>query len=176
MKQVKKYSVCAVVLLLILVFMNSLFARALLHLIHFNVGVDGDNVVSSITYGRHGYEMILKGNGYMTPNFPEEWQGELVNLSSGWKIALKKVSVQDGISSLPSGIFSGCSKLGYVQLPSSLQIIGMKAFSYCYELKAIEYDGTIDEWINLANNSPLWNDESFVNVIQCANGEWYVGE
>ncbi|MBP5231327.1 MAG: leucine-rich repeat protein [Clostridia bacterium] len=59
--------------------------------------------------------------------------------------ALKEVTFSEGLDTIGSFCFSGCSSLGTVYLPASLKTIGTNAFSGVGTLKVV-YAGTEEQW------------------------------
>ena len=158
---------------LIMVF-NTIFFRSLFQLNRFNADDANGNVISYLIYSFHGYEMLITGTGEMSEYPPKEWTEKLTNLSSGWKISIKRVTVEEGVTSISSGAFSGCSELNSVNLPHSLMRIGVNAFAYCYALETINYNGTIEEWKYVIDNSPMWHNESFLTSVICSDGVYTI--
>lgn len=62
------------------------------------------------------------------------------NLSGGFYAAerLKHVVLPEGMTEIPTGLFSNCSALEEIVLPKSVTKIGASAFSYCTALKKID--------------------------------------
>jgi len=56
------------------------------------------------------------------------------------------VTIPDGVTKIGDGTFEHCEKLDYVVIPASVKSIGKYAFNYCYQLKAVYYTGTADEF------------------------------
>ena len=56
------------------------------------------------------------------------------------------VTIPDGVTRIGEGAFEHCEKLDYVVIPASVKSIGRYAFNYCYQLKAVYYTGTADEF------------------------------
>ena len=56
------------------------------------------------------------------------------------------VTIPDGVTRIGEGTFEHCEKLDYVVIPASVKSIGKYAFNYCYELSAVYYTGTADEF------------------------------
>ena len=164
------------VILILIVLSNSIFFRSLFRMNRFNADDADGNVISYLIYGLNEYEMIISGTGEMSEYTPKEWTEKLTNLSSGWKISIKAVTVEEGVSSISSSAFSGCSELNYVCLPHSLTKIGVKAFAYCFLLNSIEYHGTIEEWNYVIDNSPMWCSESFITSVVCSDGVYYISK
>jgi hypothetical protein len=163
------FSILCVILILMLL-QNTNMIKSILRINKFDVGREEGTVISSLVYGVNGYEMIISGQGDMSEYTPREWTENLVSLSSGWKISIKKVTVEEGVSSISSGAFWGCSDLEAVSLPHSIEKIGTKAFADCYLLENIKYNGKITEWCDVMDNSPLWNGESSIKSVICLDG------
>lgn len=153
---------------------NSIFFKSLLRNNYFNADNANGDVMSSLVFGLNGYEMNIYGNGKMSEYTPLEWTKNLINLSSGWKISIKKVTFSDGVTSISSGLFSGCSKLNTVHIPRSMKEIGTKAFAYCNALENIYYQGTIKDFLYIVDNSPFWCSESNISFVVCTDGIYYL--
>lgn len=164
------------IILISIMLSNSIFLRSLFRLNCFNADDADGTVISYLIYGSNGYEMIISGTGEMSEYIPKEWTEKLTNLSSGWKISIKTVTVEEGVSSISSGAFSGCSELNSVNLPHSLTRIGVNAFAYCYPLNSVVYHGTIEEWNSVIDNSPSWCNESFITSVVCLDGVYYISK
>ena len=172
MKKIVVVSICVVFLAFISV--NSFFVRSLLGANCYHVGENGSDVISKISYRPFAYEMTISGKGRMTEHFPTEWANHLIELKDEWKIPIKKVDVAEGVSSISIAAFSYCTKLEYVQLPSSLTEIGSSAFCDCPLLTTLNYKGTVATWETVVEHSPLWNFESNIRSVKCTDGEWEV--
>lgn len=59
---------------------------------------------------------------------------------------LQYIKIQDGITSLPDGIFHNSEQLTTVSLPASLERIGYDAFGNCGKLTDIYYHGRREQW------------------------------
>lgn len=150
---------------------NSIFFKSLFHKNQFDSGKDPGTVVSELIHDHNGYSMIITGKGEMSDFIPPEWSKSLYNESSGWKISIQSASIENGVTSISSCLFMGCSKLKKVQLSQSIRVIGVKAFAYCENLDSIIYTGTMQDWNCIMENSPLWNDESQIRTVICSDGE-----
>lgn len=78
--------------------------------------------------------------------------GEMTNFSAGeapWyaeRGAVRKLIVENGVTSVGIGAFSGCGLIETVTLPLTLGRIGDGAFDDVYALKNIYYAGSITQW------------------------------
>lgn len=76
--------------------------------------------------------LTISGQGPMT-NYeydnPPPWEAR--------KLEITSVSVQQGVTTIGSYAFNGCTKLASVQLPAGLTEIGNQAFGTCYALKGM---------------------------------------
>ena len=65
-----------------------------------------------------------------------------VGVNSPWNLSgnskqIKKVQINEGVTSIGQFAFFGCSNLTNISIPSSVQSIGKEAFSYCSSLNEI---------------------------------------
>lgn len=163
-------------LALLFVFMlsNTIFFKSLMRINRIKADDKNGAVQSEVIWSPNGYEVIIFGDGDMSEYTPRAWSEQLKSMSYGWKIPIRKVTVEEGITSISAGIFSGCNKLDYVCLPHSIEKIGIKAFAYCDALSSIVYQGTIDEWHTVMDQSPLWYEDSLITSVTCIDGIFYV--
>lgn len=163
-------------LALLFVFMlsNTIFFKSLMRINCINADDKNGVVQSEVIWSPNGYEVIIFGDGDMSEYTPRAWSEQLKSMSYGWKIPIRKVTVEEGITSISAGIFSGCNKLNSVWLPHSIEKIGIKSFAYCDALSNIVYQGTVDEWSAVLDRSPLWNDDSHITSVICKDGIFYV--
>ena len=61
-------------------------------------------------------------------------------------------------------MFSNCSKLESVQLPSSITIIGLNAFSYCASLSDVYYAGSETDWGEVSINDEDEGNTELLNA------------
>ena len=58
---------------------------------------------------------------------------------------LERIEFEEGIKTIPEGMFGACNNLKAVKLPSSVEKIEPYAFGYCRNLKSIELnDGVVE--------------------------------
>ena len=158
------------VLLLVFMLSNSIFLKSLLQVNCINADDKDGAVIAKLTWDLDGYKVTILGDGNMSEYTPKAWSEQLKDMSYGWKIPIRKVMVKEGVTSISAGLFSGCSKLEYVCLPRSIEKIGIKAFAYCGELYSIVYQGTLDEWHAVMDQSPLWCEDSCIISVTCLDG------
>lgn len=168
---IKPYIYClAIAVVAGMVMYNTLFLKAVFHMNYYNSGEQIDNVISKLIFDKNGYSMIISGSGDMSEYTPIEWSNALYNQSSGWKVSIRSVRIEEGVTSISKCLFMGCSKLKTVDIPHSMLKIGTKAFAYCNGLEEINYNGTVNEWSEVVAHSPLWNDESSIHSVICSDG------
>ena len=96
-------------------------------------GADGDNLTWTL-YDTG--ELVIDGTGRMT---------DYVHSSFNWSTApwsnnrfnINYVTIYDGVTSIGSCTFSGCSSLRSVTIPESVTSIGGSAFSGCSSLRSV---------------------------------------
>jgi len=85
----------------------------------------------------------IMGDGTLIP-----WSANLNDITT--------VIIGEGVTSIGSGAFSGCSNLTSVMIPQSVKVIGENAFQNCNKLSDIYFSGgTEEEWNTLLASSPL---------------------
>ena len=72
----------------------------------------------------------------------------------GYRESIKKVVIGEGVTSIGSELFNGCSKLEEVTISDSVTVIGESAFSGCYNLDDVYYAGDIAGWCNIEFANP----------------------
>lgn len=89
---------------------------------------------NNVTYSFNSVtgEMTLKGSGAMT-----DYSSETSMPWNGIKNKIKILTVEDGITTIGSRSFWGCSNLTKVDLPNSLKSIHVSAFQECTSLKSV---------------------------------------
>ena len=79
---------------------------------------------------------------------------------------IKKVVIEDSVTSIGEGAFSRCYSLTSIEIPDSVTSIGGWAFAYCSSLETVYYGGTEEEWNKIeigAENASLLNAEIIFN-------------
>ena len=59
---------------------------------------------------------------------------------------MKRISLSEGIKSIPNSVFGGCSSLITIVIPASLKSIGPNAFNGALSLEKVYYRGSEEEW------------------------------
>ncbi|MDD3040811.1 leucine-rich repeat protein [Bacteroides sp.] len=151
---------------------NSILFRTVTGQMHWNISETiEDNLKAELIIKDFGYCIKIYGEGRMaSSNSDSNWTSDLVNMSYGWKVQIKEVIVEEGVKSLASGSFVGCSQLSLVSIPKSIEVIGSRTFSYCSKLENINFSGTMGEWNKIAEQSIGWDFESSVKSIICTDG------
>lgn len=79
---------------------------------------------------------------------------------------LTRVELPESLGIIPSSVFASCKHLSEIYIPSSVHSIQPTAFNYCTELTDVYFDGTEEEWNNIAitsGNEPLYNANIYFN-------------
>lgn len=84
---------------------------------------------------------------------------------------LLQIDIPEGITELGESCFESCFALRKVKLPHSLVSIDGKAFCSCSSLKNITYNGTIEEWKQVAESRPYVWLRVPTTKIYCKDGE-----
>ena len=92
------------------------------------------------------------------------------NNAFGYCINLMKVEIPKGVTSIDTNAFAYCANLMMVEIPSGINIIAANAFFNCTALKAIKFDGTIDEW-SIATNGSSVNSGTGDYTVYCIDGK-----
>lgn len=87
--------------------------------------------------------------------------------------ALRSVTVPEGITNMNDMLY-GARKLETVYLPATLEKINDSEFSFCYELKDIYYNGTLEQWLAICEQDQLWMGFVEEWTLHCTDGmtEW----
>lgn len=92
-------------------------------------GADGDNL---LWYLSPDGELVVFGTGEManySVDAPAPWNADAASI--------KKVTVEDSVTSIGNYAFVNCTNLIKVVIPNSVTSIGDGAFSYCYKLTSV---------------------------------------
>ena len=68
---------------------------------------------------------------------------------------LTSLVLPEGIEEIREGAFADAAFLRAVTLPKSIRRIGFDAFKGCHNLKKIRFEGSIDDWLRVENESCL---------------------
>ena len=77
--------------------------------------------------------------------------------------------IPEGIKTVETEAFYGCTNLKKVYFPSTLQVIESAAFDNCGSLKDIYFNGTTEQWSRLHIDEN--NDNLYYTNIHCIDGE-----
>ena len=95
----------------------------------------GDNIVWTLEDGN----LSISGTGEMY-NYYEPYK---YTNTCPWGNLIKTVTISDGVTTIGSDAFYGCSSLMSVVIPSSMIEIGDRAFSNCSSLTSIEIPNSV---------------------------------
>ena len=94
------------------------------------------------TWTLDGTVLTISGNGDMK-NY--DWYGT----STPWGLLITTVIIEEGVTSIGSGAFSGCTSLTNITIPDSVTSIGSGAFSNCTSLTNVNITD-IAAWCNIS--------------------------
>lgn len=81
------------------------------------------------------------------------------------------VQIPSTIESIGLMSFADCKNLTNVIIPKNIKMIGYKAFYNCRNLKHIIFEGTMEQWHSAAANFDTnWNEKSLLKDIRCSDG------
>jgi len=118
-------------------------------------GKCGDNITFQLTTAG---VLTLSGSGAM-PTITYDWKEYEPNCGWGGYISsIKKIVIEDGITSISQYSFYDCENLTEVSIPSSVKVIGYDAFHWCHNVNKVMIDG-LDSWCDIdfenENSNPL---------------------
>jgi hypothetical protein len=115
-------------------------------------------------------EIIIPKNVYMIENYAFAFcitekiiiQGEpLLGKDVFYESTVKTVEILGELTRISEETFKSCYYMTSLVLPSTVSVIGTKAFFGCYELNTIYYTGTEEQWNNIA----IGNDNEILNNV-----------
>ena len=83
--------------------------------------------------------------------------------------AISSIQLSNGIQKIDASLFIGCSYLGSVTLPDTIERISGLSFSHCKSLYRITYKGKTSQW-NEITKDPYWDNETGNYSIYCTDG------
>ena len=116
-------------------------------------GTCGDNAVW--LFDANAHLLTIGGSGAMDSYESEPVGGNIVTTAPWQQFSqsIYAVEICDGITSIGSCAFFGCTNLSSVFIPASVLSIGYGAFEFCQSMSfTVHYAGTNAEWDSLINN------------------------
>ncbi len=98
-------------------------------------GSCGQEVSYSVENNNGRYELIIDGDGQMT-NYGKASETPWY----GYRSVIENIVIEEGVTKIGNYCFSGFTKLVEVSVPSSLQAVGIGAFSSCSKLSSINLE------------------------------------
>ena len=84
--------------------------------------------------------------------------------------SLSSYKIDKGTRVLHSNAFSGCRSLTSVTIGNGVTRIGEQAFYGCNSLTIVNYNGTVEEWINIRKEA-YWKDATGEFTVHCTDGD-----
>ncbi|MBR2322739.1 MAG: leucine-rich repeat protein [Clostridia bacterium] len=76
-------------------------------------------------------------------------EGDLVGGAFANCGLLESVQFEKGVTSIGNSAFSGCESLKTITLPETLLSIGERAFYKCEQIQNVNFNGLIDDWVEI---------------------------
>lgn len=86
---------------------------------------------------------------------------------------IKQLDIPNQITEIESSAFRDCFWLTKVHIPLSIIAINEYAFSGCYDIEDITYEGTITEWKDVDKNGSIFYD-CYTDVVHCSDGDFRI--
>ena len=110
--------------------------------------------------------ITISGTGGWADYEDYAWMGLLCTPYDNYKSTIKKVIIEEGVTSVAGTAFSGCSNLTSVTMASSVSRIGYKAFNGCSSLRTITLPSGLTRIENAAfNGCSALRDISFPDSL-----------
>ena len=74
------------------------------------------------------------------------------------------------VTTIGESSFRDCSSLTSIVIPDGVTSIEFSAFSHCSSLTSITYNGTKEQWQQIAL-APEWNEDIPAKVVHCSDGD-----
>ena len=132
----------------------------------FSEGVCGESISFKLTYDG---TLTLSGSGPMN-TFEYDWKND--HPICGWGediVYIKKIVIEEGITSISQYSFYDCEGLKEVKIPSSIKFIGKDAFHWCPNVEKVSIDD-VKSWCQI----DFENENS--NPIQFGSDLYVAGE
>jgi hypothetical protein len=78
--------------------------------------------------------------------------------------------IPDNVTSIGLGAFSQCKNLHTVTIPASVKNIEKYAFYGCKSLNTIHYEGTVEQWNQIAKDKN-WSMDTPAFQVKCTDGQ-----
>lgn len=81
---------------------------------------------------------------------------------------LSEFTIPASVTEIEASAFEGCSALSEIKIPAKVTKIGASAFKDCTSLESFEYDGTAKEWAEVERDSD-WHQNVPATTIKCTD-------
>ena len=81
---------------------------------------------------------------------------------------LSEFTIPASVTEIEASAFEGCSAISEIIIPAKVTKIGASAFKDCTSLESFEYDGTAKEWAKVARDSD-WHQNVPATSIKCTD-------
>lgn len=116
--------------------------------------------------------VVISGTGEIAPEYVTGyWRNEDDYIDQYWLTNISVVRISEGITSIGSEMFRGCSGLQKISVPSTVTYIGNEAFSYCNNLYNLQFDANVTSM-----GVGVFADCDSLTRISLPEGMTYIGE
>lgn len=133
-----------------------------------------NTVFPNNTYAINGFAFAIRN--LTSIDIPDSVTSIGIGAFSGCT-SLTSVTIGSGVTSIGKYAFQICSKLTSVTIGNSVTTIGDYAFCGCDKLTTIKYNGTVEQFNNIAKGK-YWNMDSQAldyipaGKVHCSDGDW----
>ncbi|MCR4671705.1 MAG: leucine-rich repeat protein [Lachnospiraceae bacterium] len=106
---------------------------------------------SIASYGNGVLEFCYKLNSVTLPDNIKNIPDSFFNNTN-----LARIYLPDGMESIEKSAFYMCTNLASVRIPASVKEIGYGAFTYCYKLTDVYYQGSEEDWKQIEIRNSNW--------------------
>ncbi len=117
----------------------------------------GDYVITLTVDGTMGF---YGSYSYSQGSYILRYSSSNDNRSYGYRIAVKKIEIGDGVTSIGNYAFNSCGGLASIKIPGSVTSIAINAFENCYSLASI----TIPDSVTKIGGDAFRNCYNLVSV------------
>lgn len=82
---------------------------------------------------------------------------------------LEEVVILDTCKGIGTACFRDWASIKTITLGANISYIGTAAFMSCYSLTTLNFEGTVEQWMNIEKGD-WWNMDAPVSIVNCSDG------